>query len=54
MNLPEPGEYIDIHTHDSTPAAGIFAVENLMVGDDLCVSLRLALAYFRFLLLNMK
>lgn len=35
MNFPEPGEYIDIHTHDSTPAAGIFAVENLMAHENL-------------------
>jgi TatD DNase family protein len=30
MNLPQPGDYIDIHTHGSTPAAGIFTVENRM------------------------
>jgi len=30
MNSPEKGEYIDIHTHDSKPGEGIFAVENIM------------------------
>jgi TatD DNase family protein len=30
MNQPLPEDYIDIHTHDSLEAAGIFAVENLM------------------------
>ena len=30
MNLPQPGEYIDIHTHNSTSPEGIFAVENIM------------------------
>jgi TatD DNase family protein len=30
MNLPQPGDYINIHTHGSEPAAGIFIVENLM------------------------
>jgi TatD DNase family protein len=35
MNLPQPGEYIDIHTHDAKPAEGIFAVENLMAHENL-------------------
>lgn len=35
MNLPEPGEYIDIHTHDSSLAGGIFAVENLMAHENI-------------------
>ncbi|TFG42044.1 MAG: hypothetical protein E4H43_03680 [Bacteroidia bacterium] len=35
MNLPQAGEYIDIHTHDSKPSEGIFAVENLMAHEDL-------------------
>ncbi len=35
MNLPDPGEYIDIHTHDSSPALGIFAVENIMAHENL-------------------
>lgn len=30
MNLPQPGEYIDIHTHNSNSQEGIFAVENIM------------------------
>jgi len=35
MNLPEPDEYIDIHTHDAKPADGVFAVENLMAHENL-------------------
>jgi TatD DNase family protein len=35
MNSPEQGEYIDIHTHDSKPDKGIFAVENLMAHENL-------------------
>lgn len=30
MNLPQPGEYIDIHTHHSDYSGGIYAVENIM------------------------
>lgn len=35
MNSPEQGEYIDIHTHDSKPGKGIFAVENIMAHENL-------------------
>jgi TatD DNase family protein len=35
MNLPEPGDYIDIHTHNAKPADGIFAVENIMAHENL-------------------
>jgi TatD DNase family protein len=35
MNVPEPCEYIDIHTHDSKPMGGVFAVENLMAHENL-------------------
>jgi len=30
MNLPQQGDYIDIHSHGSKPADWIFTVENLM------------------------
>jgi len=30
LNLPQPGEYIDIHTHNSDSSNGIYAVENIM------------------------
>jgi len=30
MQLPHPGDYIDIHVHDGTPASGIFILESLM------------------------
>jgi TatD DNase family protein len=35
MNIPEPGDYIDIHTHDTKRDTGIFAVENLMAHENL-------------------
>jgi TatD DNase family protein len=35
MNSPEKGDYIDIHTHDSKPDKGIFAVENIMAHENL-------------------
>jgi TatD DNase family protein len=34
MNSPRPGDYIDIHTHDSIPVPGIFAVENIMAHEN--------------------
>jgi TatD DNase family protein len=34
MNLPVPGDYIDCHVHDGTPAAGIFIVECLMAHEE--------------------
>jgi len=33
MILPQPGDYIDVHTHGSHPGEGIFAVENLMANE---------------------
>ena len=30
IKLPQPGEYIDIHTHDARSAANAFFIENLM------------------------
>jgi TatD DNase family protein len=30
MNLPQPGDYIDIHTHGAKPSAGIYLIQNLM------------------------
>ncbi|MGA2405804.1 MAG: TatD family hydrolase [Bacteroidales bacterium] len=30
MNLPQPGDYINMHTHNGKPAAGIFIIESLM------------------------
>ena len=34
MNLPQPGDYIDIHVHDGKPAAGIFMLECLMAHEE--------------------
>ena len=34
MNLPQTGDYIDIHTHGGKPAAGIFILENLMAHEE--------------------
>jgi len=30
MNKPQPGDYINIHTHGASASAGIFTVDNLM------------------------
>ena len=34
MNLPQPGDYIDMHTHDGCPSAGVFIVDCLMAHED--------------------
>jgi TatD DNase family protein len=34
MNLPNPGDYIDIHNHGSLSVKGHFSVENLMSHED--------------------
>jgi len=34
MNLPEPGDYIDIHNHGAKPIHGHFQVENLMTHEN--------------------
>lgn len=34
MNTPQPGDFIDIHTHDAKSFEGIFAVENLMAHEN--------------------
>lgn len=34
MNFPEPGDFIDIHNHGSTPVHGIFSIETLMAHED--------------------
>jgi TatD DNase family protein len=34
MILPSKGDYIDIHTHGSKPAEGIFSIETLMAHED--------------------
>jgi TatD DNase family protein len=34
MKLPQPGDYIDIHTHWGKPSAGIFFIESLMAHEE--------------------
>ncbi len=34
MRIPEPGDFIDIHTHEAKPTVGIFAVDVLMVHEN--------------------
>jgi TatD DNase family protein len=34
MYLPLPGDYIDIHIHDGSPASGIFILESLMAHEE--------------------
>jgi TatD DNase family protein len=30
MNFPQPGDYIDMHTHNGKPSTGVFIIESLM------------------------
>ncbi len=34
MNLPQPFDYIDIHTHGAISSSGVFAIENLMAHEE--------------------
>ena len=34
MNLPQPGDYIDIHTHGGKLDSGVFFIENLMAHEE--------------------
>jgi TatD DNase family protein len=34
MNLPQPGDYIDMHTHAGKPADGLFIIDCLMAHED--------------------
>jgi TatD DNase family protein len=34
MNLPQPGDYIDIHTHRGKPSTGVFIIENIMAHEE--------------------
>ena len=34
MNLPQSGDYIDMHTHGNKPAPGVFIIECLMAHED--------------------
>jgi TatD DNase family protein len=38
MILPQPDDFIDIHTHNVIPASGVFAVENLMAHENISPS----------------
>lgn len=45
MNLPQQGDYIDIHSHGARYAAGVFAVENLMAHEGLRPEIVPGIAY---------
>jgi len=45
MNLPQPGDYIDIHSHGTSYAAGVFTVENLMAHEGLRPEIVKGIAY---------
>lgn len=45
MKLPDPGDFIDIHTHDGTPQPGNFLLENLMVHENRVPDNTIGLAY---------
>lgn len=34
MNLPQPGDYIDIHTHGGKAGSGVFFIENMMAHEE--------------------
>lgn len=34
MNLPRPGDFIDIHIHNGTPSPGIFLLQSLMAHEE--------------------
>lgn len=34
MNLPQSGDYIDMHTHSGKPAAGVFVIDCLMAHEE--------------------
>lgn len=34
MNFPQPGDYIDVHTHVAKPASGVFIIDSLMAHED--------------------
>jgi TatD DNase family protein len=34
MNLPQPGDFIDIHIHDGNPSTGIFLLQSLMAHEN--------------------
>lgn len=44
-DLPDPGDYIDIHSHDAAPSAGIFTVENLMAHEGKTPAEKKGIAY---------
>ena len=45
MNLPKPGDYIDIHDHDAVAARGKFAVANLLANESSLPDYREGIAY---------
>jgi TatD DNase family protein len=45
MNIPEHGDYIDIHNHGAKPGTGHFQVENLMTHENLIPGDKAGLTY---------
>lgn len=45
MNLPQPGDYIDIHNHGATPVTGQFSIGNLMAHEECIPDQTPGLAY---------
>ena len=45
MNLPGPGDYIDIHNHHAIPSPGVFTVDSLMAHENLKPGSEKGLAY---------
>jgi TatD DNase family protein len=45
MNLPSPGDYIDIHNHGGRPSPGHYSIENLMAHEDVLPDMTPGISY---------
>jgi TatD DNase family protein len=45
MNLPSPGDYIDIHNHGGRPSPGHYSIENLMAHEEMIPDMTRGVSY---------
>jgi TatD DNase family protein len=45
MNLPSPGDYINIHNHGGRPSPGQFSIENLMAHEEMVPDMASGITY---------
>ncbi len=45
MNLPSPGDYIDIHNHGGRPSPGYYSIENLMAHEEMVPDMTAGISY---------